>query len=255
MAFDEDIALTPAGEGRIAEGWSTPRGPHGGYVMALLAHAMERAVDDSTRQPRSLTAHFLRPPRVGPVTISTTIERAGRSMSTVSVRMFQEDKPIALALGAFSPAYPAPELGGVPMPRVAPPQADVQPLPGAPEFAHRLALQPRFGDPPLTGSDSDEVGGWIDLPERDTLDGPALCVLADGYYPAIWPRLTEPYAAPTIDLTVHIRAPLPVTGPLLARFTSRLARDGFFEEDGELWARDGTLVAQSRQLALLLPNR
>ena len=63
------------------------------------------------------------------------------------------------------------------------------------------------------------------------------------------------YAAPTIDLTVHIRAPLPVTGPLLARFTSRLASDGFFEEDGELWAPDGTLVAQSRQLALLLPNR
>ena len=50
------------------------------------------------------------------------------------------------------------------------------------------------------------------------------------------------------------RAPLPVTGPLLARFTSRLARDGYFEEDGELWTADGTLVAQSRQLALLLPS-
>jgi hypothetical protein len=55
------------------------------------------------------------------------------------------------------------------------------------------------------------VGGWIGLPERDALDGPALCVLAHGYYPAIWPRLTERHAAPTIDLTVHVRAPLPVT--------------------------------------------
>ena len=52
---------------------------------------------------------------------------------------------------------------------------------------------------------------------------------------------------------MHIRAPLPVKGPLLARFTTKLVRDGFFEEDGELWAQDGTLVAQSRQLALLLP--
>jgi acyl-CoA thioesterase len=59
--------------------------------------------------------------------------------------------------------------------------------------------------------------------------------------------------APTIDLTVHFRAPLPVAdGLLLGRFNNRLVRDGFFEEDGELWAADGTLVAQSRQLGLLI---
>ena len=45
MAFDEDIALSPAGEGRIADGWATPRGPHGGYVMAIVANAMQRAAD------------------------------------------------------------------------------------------------------------------------------------------------------------------------------------------------------------------
>ena len=250
MAFDDDIALSPTGEGAIAAGWATPRGPHGGYVMAIVANAMQRAAD---RRPRSLTAHFLRPPRVGPVSVHTTVERAGRSMTTISARMEQDGKPIALALGAFSGAYEAPELGEVPMPAVDPPRATAEPLPGAPPFAQRLALQPRFGEPPLSGSRSGEAGGWIDLPETSALDGPALCVLADGYHPAIWPRLTELHAAPTIDLTVHVRAALPVRGPLLARFTTRLVRDGFFEEDGELWAQDGTLVAQSRQLALLLP--
>jgi acyl-CoA thioesterase len=253
MAFDDDIALTPDGDGTIADGWATPRGPHGGYVMALLASAMQRVVADAARQPRSLTAHFLRPPAVGPVRVTTEIARAGRSMTTVSARMEQAGRPVALALGAFSGAYEAPELGEVPMPAVAPPEAEAAPLDGAPPFARRLALQPRLGEPPWSGSDRGEVGGWLDLPERDVLDGPALCVLADGYYPAIWPRMTEFHAAPTIDLTVHVRAQLPVKGPLLARFTSRLAKDGFFEEDGELWTRDGTLVAQSRQLALLLP--
>ncbi|MGH2978605.1 MAG: acyl-CoA thioesterase, partial [Solirubrobacterales bacterium] len=54
-------------------------------------------------------------------------------------------------------------------------------------------------------------------------------------------------------LTVHFRAPLPLPdGLLLGHFNTRLVRDGFFEEDGELWAPDGTLVAQSRQLALLI---
>jgi len=39
----------------------------------------------------------------------------------------------------------------------------------------------------------------------------------------------------------------------LARFRTRLAHEGFFDESGLIWAQDGTVLAQSRQLALLLP--
>jgi acyl-CoA thioesterase len=42
--------------------------------------------------------------------------------------------------------------------------------------------------------------------------------------------------------------------PVLARFSSKTSHGGFFEEDGEIWAPDGTLLAQSRQLALLVPG-
>ena len=40
---------------------------------------------------------------------------------------------------------------------------------------------------------------------------------------------------------------------LLAVFRTNAAADGFMEEDGEIWAPDGTLLAQCRQLALLMP--
>jgi acyl-CoA thioesterase len=86
-------------------------------------------------------------------------------------------------------------------------------------------------------------------------------MLADAWWPAPWVRLREPVAAPTIDLTVHFRAPraaaaLPAGEPVLAVFRSTTAADGFFEEDGALWTRDGVLLAQSRQLALLaFPDR
>ena len=41
----------------------------------------------------------------------------------------------------------------------------------------------------------------------------------------------------------------------LVTFSSRLSAEGFAEEDGELWSRDGRLLAQSRQLALVLVAR
>jgi acyl-CoA thioesterase len=114
-------------------------------------------------------------------------------------------------------------------------------------------MQRRFGDPPFSRSDRGETGGWLGLREERPLDSLAVAVLADAWYPAPWPRLSELAPAPTIDLTIHFRSPLPANGPLLlGRFRSRQVRDGFFDEDGELWSPDGTLVAQSRQLGLLI---
>jgi acyl-CoA thioesterase len=106
---------------------------------------------------------------------------------------------------------------------------------------------------PFSGAERGEVGGWLGLRERRPLDAPAIAMLADAWFPAPWPRLAELAPAPTIDLTVHFMAPLPLDDTLLlGRFSSKLVRDGFFDEDGELWTPDGTLVAQSRQLGLLL---
>jgi len=262
-SLDDQIALTPAGDGAwsgaIAAGWDTPRGPLGGYVMAILMRGLELAVDDPKRTARSITTHFLRPPADGPVTVSARLERAGRSLSTVSGRLEQEGKLIALALAAYSAPWESPLLADAPMPEVEPPGEDERPPPGgtlsreAPPFTQRLAMLPRFGDPPFSRSAHGEVGGWLGLRERRELDAPAIALLADAWFPAPWPRLCELAPAPTIDLTVHFRSPLPLPDSLLlGRFRTSLVRDGFFEEDGELWAPDGTLVAQSRQLGLLL---
>ena len=283
--FDNDIALTATGEGswegEIAPGWDTPRGPLGGYVMAILMHGFELAIAErgastaarvdydsqAGRSARSVTVHFARSPHTGPVTVGATIERQGRSLSTVSGRLEQDGKLIALALGAYSTAWESPLLDRRPMPEVEPPSAADRPAPdperdlpagdfpreNPPPFTQRLSMQHRFGEAPFSRAERGEVGGWLGLRERRALDAPAIALLADAWFPAPWPMLTELAPAPTIDLSVHFRAPLPLPDSLLlGRFTSDLVRDGFFEEDGELWTPDGTLVAHSRQLGLLL---
>ena len=56
----------------------------------------------------------------------------------------------------------------------------------------------------------------------------------------------------------HFRLPVPLEGAspddhYLVVFRSPVARDGFLVEDGEIWSPNGRLVAQSRQLAAMLP--
>jgi acyl-CoA thioesterase len=262
LSFDEDIALRPAGEGvyegEVRGGWWTPRGPLGGYVMALMLNGLMQAVADPERQPRSCSMHFLRPPQAGPVTVWTTVERAGRTLTSVSGRLEQDGKLMGLALGAFSTPWESPLLDDAPIPAVEPPDGRETsrrsvPNTAPPPFLDRMVFQRRFGAPLFSGAEHGEVGGWLGLQEERPIDALTVAILADAWFPAPWPRLQALAPAPTIDLTIHFRVPLPLEdGLLLGRFRSNVVRDGFFDEDGELWTPDGTLVAQSRQLGLLI---
>ena len=263
MGLDEDTALRRTGEGEyegnIVEHWWTPRGPLGGYVMAIVHRGMELAVDDPARRPRSLNVYFLRPPHAGAITVRPVVERVGRSLTTASARLEQDGKLIALGVAAFSAPWPGPELSEAPMPDVEPPgeratsKGNGPGLQRRPPFMGRLTMQRRFGEPAFSGADHAETGGWLGLIEKREVDATTLLVLADAWYPAPWPRLKALAPAPTIEMSVMFRAHLPLPDSLmLGRFHTRLVRDGFFDEQGELWAPDGTLVAQSRQLALLI---
>jgi acyl-CoA thioesterase len=96
--------------------------------------------------------------------------------------------------------------------------------------------------------------------EPRPLDYVLLATFMDAWPPAVFPRVASPVVAPTIDLTIHFRTQLPPPGAgaddfYLGVFTSVAGIDGFFEEDGQMWTSDGSLIAQSRQLALMLPAK
>ena len=249
----------------VSPDWRAGRGPHGGYLAAILLRAMTLAVGDPARAPRSLTIHYARAPQPGPVSVETVIERAGRSLSTVSARMEQEGRLTALVLGAFSVPWSGPEIDDMPMPPVAPARAPGPPRCGTsegreiPPMAAHITLQPRFGGRPFSGEEQPmEFGGWLGHAEERASDALSLVFFVDALIPDPFMRLPEPNAAPTIDLTVHFRCAPAAPGAgterlCLARTRCRLIHEGFFEEDGILWGADGRVLAQSRQLALLLP--
>jgi acyl-CoA thioesterase len=248
----------------VSPDWRAGRGPHGGYLAAMLLRALIESVGDPERAPRSLTIHYLRAPEPGPAQIITTVEREGRSLSTLSARMVQDGKTVALVLGAFSLAWGGPEISEVQLPQVEPSQDTRESVSlvgeGAPMFASHIILQPRMDGIPFAGTEQQmEVRGWLGLAEPRPIDAVSLAFFSDALMPAPYMRLREPAGVPTVDLTVHFRtrmplAPNPDPGELcLAMTRTELIHDGFFVEDGTIWAADGTLLAQSRQLAIVIP--
>ena len=249
---------------RIAPDWRAGRGPHGGYIAAILLRALSESVADHARAPRSLTIHYARAPQPGPVQIATSVERQGRSLTTLSARMHQDGELVALALSAFSLPWGGPEISQVQMPDVAgadPSREGVKLIErGGPEFARHLVLQPRMDGTLFAGGEQPmEIRAWLGLAEPRAIDPLSLAFFADALIPAPYTHLPEPAAVPTIDLTVHFQQQMPRAGDpdprelCLAQTRSDLIHDGFFVEDGLIWAADGTLLARSRQLAIVIP--
>jgi acyl-CoA thioesterase len=264
--FDVDTALARVDdstfEGRIGRAWWVFRGPNGGYLAALLLRALVEATADPARAPRSLTVHYLEAPVEGPVRIATAVERRGRSLSTVTARMTQHDRLVAIAVGALSTTWPAPSYADAVMPEVPPPEAcSVGVRPGeVPPIFTQIETRWAIGATPFSVDAAAHVGGWIRLAEPRLLDALLATALMDFWMPSMFNRLGSVTGVPTVDLTVHLRAQLPPAPArdddwYLVSFRSRVAAEGFAEEDGELWSADGRLLAQSRQLALVLAPR
>jgi acyl-CoA thioesterase len=206
------------------------------------------------------------------VRIDTVLERRGRSLSTLSARMEQDGRLMALVLAAFSVPWTAPEIAELAMPEVEPPDgaretsaalAEQVSRGRAPPFLGQLVVQPRAGGLPFSGSTAPmEVAAWLGLRDPDRpLDALALALFSDALFSPPFVRLTELATSPTVELTIHFRAGQEGAGIdrrypanlCFARFRSTLVHEGFFEEDGVIWSAGGTPLVQSRQLALLMP--
>jgi acyl-CoA thioesterase len=283
--FERATAVEPLGDGRfraaIDTGWSAPMGPNGGYVAAIVVRALQAAIDPGgERRLRSLTCHYLRPPVAGEALLAVEAVRRGRRFSTGRVSLIQGGRECVAAIAAL--ATPGLESAGEWAPRppavAGPPARDagrtpferyclaedawLEPAEGMAEIARRVQLAPRLGAAPFSGTPLGEgeaavSGGWMTLPAPARVDAPLVALLTDLWWPPSLQPLTTPSGVPTIDLTIHVRADLGPEGladqPVLGVFRSAAALGGLVEEDGELYLADGTLLAQSRQLALLAP--
>ena len=237
----------------IAPGWDIGGNANGGYVIALAARAMAHAVD---RPPLSVTAHYLAPGKPGPVEIDVDVIRSGRRMATVGARLRAGDTEVLSVIGTF--AEQGDDSGSAidGSPPDLPSVDDCVPVqPPVDSGFHRQIrawVRPQdagFADGRPSGTP--EVEGWLELRDDEPIDAFALLMAADAFAPVVFNHGAFPIGwSPTLELTVHVRG-VPAPGPLRCRFFSRFISNGMFDEQGEIWDSTGTLVAHSRQLALV----
>ncbi len=257
VAFAQATAVTSRGEGtydaEIAPGWDIGGNANGGYVLAMATRAMADAVG---RPPLSVTAHYLSPGKPGPVVIDVDVIRSGRRMTTVGARLRSGDTDVLSLIGTFADQLAASGsvIDGAP-PDLPPIDECIAMSPPVESGFHRQIrawVRPQdagFKDGHPSGTP--EVEGWFMLRDDEPIDVFALLMAADAFAPVVFNHGGFPVGwSPTLELTVHVRG-VPAPGPLRCRFFSQFISNGMFDEQGEIWDSAGSLVAQSRQLALV----
>lgn len=256
--FDDDTQLTqgPPGQyqGQVQPHWNIGSNPNGGYLLALAAQALRRALPTQP-DPLSVTAHYLQPGLGSqPCRVDVQTLRQGRSLSTASATLLQDGQP-RLALLASMGTLHAAAAPMLTLPRPAmPPPEQCPPRSGHAQgvslpILERLdiRLDPSHADP---GQGRSQVGGWIRFRDGREPDPLACLLFVDAFPPALFSRLGPVGWVPTVELTVQLRA-RPAAGWMQAQFWTEDLSDGRLIEDGALWDSQGRLVAQSRQLALV----
>ena len=253
MSFAADTAISEVAPGRwratYDPRWQVVRGPFGGWVAAVLARALAAT---TAHPPRTLAIHFLDAPAPGVLDVGAEVVREGRSSAGVALTADQDGRPMARALataGEFraeeeswsalaAPAAPAPEE----LPRLPA-------RPETPNFFEQIDARWVDGSPPAPPGGEAYNAMWLSV---GPLDAAAVAALSDVIMPPAFGKLGRFAFVPTIDMTIHFRAPVPEGEEwVLAVHRSDHSAGGTWTCDGELWSRSGQLLVQVRQLAML----
>jgi acyl-CoA thioesterase len=257
--FDADTRLSgegPAFEVLVSDRWTGLAGVNGGYLLALCTRALGQVLP--FRDPLVASGFFLRPGSPGPATVRTEVLRTGKTTAFGQAGLWRDGKEVVRATAAFTDLAAAAERAELTFtsgaaPDLPPPEeCFVMPSSGLAEVTLTQRLEFRAAAVPgwLAGepSGSPVLEFWMRFRDGREPDLAALPLLVDAAAPAV---LEVGTLSTTIQITAHLRA-RPAPGWLACRAVTRFVAGGYHEEDFDVWDSSGTLVAQSRQLALVL---
>jgi acyl-CoA thioesterase len=258
--FDAGLHLEPAADGVVRGSthsqWANMVGPFGGMTAATMLRAVE-CRPDVHGDPLTLTVNFLAPIADGEFLISTRAVRTNRSNQHWIVELAQDGEVKTTATAVFGPrrdtwASPQETPPNVSAPEDIEPQGFPAPITWTTHYEMRF-IEGAVPQPGSEPSESSTTTLWVrDQPARP-LDFAALTAQCDIFYPRIYLRLGTAVPAGTISMTVYFHAgrdDLHAHGDDFVLATAHAQRfgGGYFDQSGQIWDRNGTLLASTHQL-------
>lgn len=260
--FDVATALTDLGGGKFA-GETSPEyanvvGTFGGVTAATMMRAVLES-KDRRGDPVVQTVNFCGSLDAGGFEISATMERAGKYTQHWSLKLVQnaEVKTTAsIVCGVRSEVFSR----QIEMKPSAPDPETCEPLKtkGLINWLERYSFRFVEGEPRLSGIPLSEQGNsrsllWIaDLPERpvNTL---SLAAISDCFFPRLLHLRGKMVPFGTVSMTTYFHSTteeISAVGAaaVLGATDSKCVHRNFHDQQMQLWASDGTLLASGSQL-------
>lgn len=262
--FQDALAWAPCGEqaweGELHESWRQGRAAYGGLLGAHALQAMQALVDP-VRLARSLQVVFVAPLDDGPLRVSSTLLRAGRSVSLAQAQITQGGRLLLTASAAFGSDRPsAIEVRPASAPPFKPPSdCMAMPfLPGiTPSFTQHLDYRWVDGGFPFMGHPTPDITGYCR--HKAPVQDPALALvgLADAWPAPVLPLAKGPTPASSVTWNLQLlqlpKVPHDAWWTMI--YEADHAQAGMSTVTGRLHAPDGSLAALSTQLVVVFDKR
>lgn len=263
--LDAAVRMVPQHDGSMqtqaAPAYWNMVGPYGGITAAQMLQAVLQH-PDVLGDPLSLTVNYAGPVEAGDIRIEAVPIRTNRSSQHWTVNMGQRN-----AEGAFTVCTTATVMTGLRRETFSIDDADLPAMPdpqscerydtkGAMEWLQRYDMRVVQGAIPKVWDDSGKESIsqlWVrDNPGRP-LDFISLTAIADVFFPRVWLRRARRVPAGTVSMTVYFHASreqLARQGDkhVLAQASAQAFRNGYFDQNAQLWDSKGELLATSHQL-------
>ncbi len=247
----DSIRLTPEGwQAEITPDWAQGRTTFGGLTAALCLEAALKA-HPGLPPLRSAQIAFIGPAG-GPVTMTSKILRAGRTMTFVEADLAAETGLATRALFAFGQTRASVfDRRFIAAPDAPPPAAceDYMPDGAGPTFVRHFEQKLVRGGRPWSGSSAYDHFIWIRHRDKAARSISALLALADMPPPALIPMFEAPAQMSSVTWIVNFLEADPQTedGWQLVETRAENAAQGFSSQDMFVWNTRGEAVIAARQ--------